>query len=49
MKSSKYFKRSRFSYVKVVPCGLEQLVLGLSKDLGINDLVNVEAKDWRRV
>lgn len=47
--SSKYFKRSRFSYVKVVLCGLEQLVLGLSKDHSINDLVNLEAKDWKRV
>lgn len=48
-KSSKYFKRSRFSRIKVVLCGLEQLVLGLSKDQGINDLANLEAKDWKRV
>lgn len=46
-KSSKYFKRSRFSHVKVVLCRLEQLVLGLSKDQGINDLANLEAKTGR--
>lgn len=44
-KSNKYFKSSRFSYVKVVLCGLKQLVPGLSKDHSINDLVNLEEKE----
>lgn len=34
---------------KAVLCGLEQLVLGLRKNLGINDVVNLEAKDWERL
>lgn len=46
-KPSKYFKRSRFSYVKVGPWRLEQLVVGLSKNQGMSELVNLEARTGR--
>lgn len=48
-KSGKYFKRSRFSYVNVGPCGLQQLALDLSNDQGTSDLANLKARDRKEV